>query len=66
MVGVGTVTVPVKEAPDAPIPALNVLSPVNVFAPSDAPVTAPVMPLNEATVVLVRATVPTTSGKLIV
>ena len=45
----GAVMLPVNVAPVALIPAANVLSPVNVFAPKLAPATAPVFPLKEAT-----------------
>ena len=56
---------PMNVAPLALIPALNVLSSVNVFAPRLAPTTAPVFPLKEVTPVFVKTTNPVTPDKLI-
>ena len=52
------VFVTVKEADEPEIPWLA----VKVFAPSDAPVTAPVLPLNDNTPLLMNVTVPVPSA----
>ena len=49
MVFTGIFILPLNVPPLAEIPAENVLSAVKVFAPRDAPVTAPVAPLKLAT-----------------